>query len=302
MHLIPMTPPAHVQTLSGFDYVTSDADRRRIYAAHTGSNALLIVNADGGSILGQVKVGPLHGVAVDPSTGHVFTGDGLQRTVSEVDPVAMTVLASAAVDGTVDAIAYDPTLHRVYADEDDGTRIFVVDTLTMKETGTIQLPGHKPEYLAIDPKSHELYQNIDDLGEIVVVDPQSLQVVRTIATPVIKHNHPLIYDSADGLLLVGGKNSVVASYGRDGSLLGTASVPAGIDQCAFDPGTRWLACAASGKATVIQVSANGKLSHLADQDVATGAHTMSFDDKTGHVWIVWAEPNGDYIQELAITP
>src|SRR5450755_4287732 len=171
MHLIPMTPPAHVQTLSGFDYVTSDADRRRIFAAHTGSNALLIVNADSGAILGQVKVGPLHGVAVDPSNGHVYTGDGTQRTVSEVDPVAMTVVGSAAVDGTVDAIAYDPTLHRVYADEDDGTRIFVVDTLTMKETSTVQLPGHKPEYLAIDPKTHQLYQNIDDLGEIVVVDP-----------------------------------------------------------------------------------------------------------------------------------
>jgi DNA-binding beta-propeller fold protein YncE len=302
MHLIPMTPPAHVQTLSGFDYVTTDAARRRIFAAHTGSNALLIANADGGAILGQVRVGPLHGVAVDPANGHVYTGDGLQRTVSEVDPVAMTVVGTAAVDGTVDAIAYDPTLHRVYADEDDGTRIFVVDTLTMKETGTVQLPGHKPEYLAIDAKTHELYQNIDDLGEIVVVDPQSLKVVRTISTPVIQHNHPLIYDSADGVLLVGGKNSVMASYSTDGKLLGTATVPAGIDQCAFDPGTHDLVCAGSAKAAVIQVSANGALTPVGDEAVAKGVHTMSFDEKTGHLWIVWADTTGDYLQGLTLTP
>jgi DNA-binding beta-propeller fold protein YncE len=302
MHLIPMTPPAHVQTLSGFDYVTTDADRRRIYAAHSGSNALLIVNADGGAILGQVKVGPLHGVAVDPATGHVYTGDGVQRTVSEVDPVAMTVVASAVVDGTVDAIAYDPVLHRVYADEDDGTRIFVVDTLTMKQTSTIQIPGHKPEYLAIDPKSHELYQNIDDLGEAVVIDSQTLKVVRVIPTPDIKHDHPLVYDPAFGILLIGGKNSMVAAYGRDGRLLSTAPVPAGIDQCAFDAGTHRLACAGSGKATVLQVSASGTLTDIADLDVPMGVHTMAFDEKTGHLWIVWAEPKGDFIQELALAP
>ncbi|HEY5096195.1 MAG TPA: YncE family protein [Candidatus Eremiobacteraceae bacterium] len=302
MHLIPMTPPAHVQTLSGFDYVATDAERRRVYAAHTGSNALLIVNADGGAVLGQVKVGPMHGVAVDPASGHVYTGDGEQRTVSEVDPVAMTVVSSAAVDGKVDAIAYDAVLHRVYADEDDGTRIFVVDTLTMKETATIQIPGHKPEYLAIDAKSHELYQNIDDLAETVVIDPQTLKVIRTIATPAIKHDHPLIYDQAYGILLVGGKNSLVAAYTRDGNLLSTAPVPVGIDQCAFDSGTHRLACAGSGKATVLQLSKAGALTDIADVDLPKEVHTMAFDEKTGHLWIVWADATGDFVQELALAP
>src|SRR5579864_7994330 len=176
MHLIPVTPPAHVQTLSGFDYVTTDADRRRVYAAHGGSRALLIVNADNGAILGQVDVGPLHGVAVDPASGNVFTGDGEAHTVSEVDPVGQTVVRSAPVDGNVDAIAYDPALHRVYADEDDGTRVFVVDTTTMKQVAVIPIPGHKPEYLAIDPQTHTLYQNIDNLSEVAVIDPQQLKV------------------------------------------------------------------------------------------------------------------------------
>lgn len=297
-----MTPPAHVQSLSGFDYVATDAERRRVYAAHTGSNALLIVNADGGAVVGQVRVGPLHGVAVDPVSGHVYTGDGIQRTVSEVDPTAMTVVASADVDGKVDAIAYDPALHRIYADEDDGTRIFVVNTLTMKETGTIQVPGHKPEYLAIDAKSHEVYQNIDDLGEIVVVDPQTLKVVRTIATPAIQHDHPLIYDQAYDMLLVGGKNSLVAAYSRDGSLLSTAPVPAGIDQCAFDGGSHRLACAGSGKVTVLQLSKSGQFTDVADTDVPKQVHTMAFDEKTGHLWMVWADPSGDFVQELALAP
>ncbi len=95
----------------------------------------------------------------------MFTGDGLARTVSEVDPRAQNVLRSADVDGNVDAIAYDPTLHRIYADEDDGTRIFVVDSRTMKQFAVIKIPGHKPEFLAMDPRTHQLYQNIANLGK-----------------------------------------------------------------------------------------------------------------------------------------
>ncbi len=49
------------------------------------------------------------GVAVDSKTGHVFTGNGRGRSVSEVDPVTKTILRTVAVDGPVDAIAYDPS-------------------------------------------------------------------------------------------------------------------------------------------------------------------------------------------------
>lgn len=302
MHFVPISPPAQVQVFGGFDYVATDADRRRVFAAHTASQALMIVNSDTGVLIGQVRVGPLHGVAVDPATGNVFTGDGEQRTVSEVDPVTMKVIASANVDGKVDAIAYDPSLHRVYADEDDGTRMFVVDTLSMQQTATIQLPGHKPEYPAIDPSTHVLYQNIDDLAEIAVIDPQQLKVVRTIPTPDIKHDHPLLFDPGYGILVVGGKNSLAASYDRTGKLLATTPVPAGIDQCALNAATHQVACAGSGKLSVMQLSSTGQFTPLADLDVASGVHTIAFDEKTGHLWIVWSEMKGDFYQELALAP
>jgi hypothetical protein len=302
MHFVAISPPAQVQVFGGFDYVATDADRRRVYAAHTGSQALMIVNGDTGALIGQVRVGPMHGVAVDPATGNVFTGDGESRTVSEVDPVALKVIASANVDGKVDAIAYDPSLHRVYADEDDGTRMFVVDTQSMKQIATIQLPGHKPEYPVIDPNTHVVYQNIDDLAEIAVIDPQQLKVVRTIPTPDIKHDHPLVFDSMYGILITGGKNSLAASYDRDGNLLATTPVPAGIDQCAFDPSTHRFACAGSGTLAVMQLSASGQFAPVATFDVPTGVHTLAFDAKTGHLWIVWSETKGDFYQELALAP
>ena len=135
----------------------------------------------------------MHGVAFDPESGHVFTGGG-DNVVSEVDPVALKVVNHVDVGGSVDAIAYDPSNGRIYADEDDGARVWVVDAKTFKVIKTIAIPGHKPEYLAINPKTHEVYQNIDSESEIAVIDPKTMTVSRTIPTPEIKHNHPLQYD------------------------------------------------------------------------------------------------------------
>src|ERR1700679_31824 len=97
--LTPALPPQAVPVFGGFDYVTVDAQRRRVYAAHGGGNALLIVDADTGKVIGQVRVGRMAGVAVEPVSGHVFTGNGSDRSVSEVDPVTMKNLRSVDVDG-----------------------------------------------------------------------------------------------------------------------------------------------------------------------------------------------------------
>ena len=69
MILAPATPPQSVAGTGGFDYVTVDAAHRRVFAAHTGANSVMIVDADTGKVLLQVKLGETHGVAFDPSTG-----------------------------------------------------------------------------------------------------------------------------------------------------------------------------------------------------------------------------------------
>jgi DNA-binding beta-propeller fold protein YncE len=296
-----MMPPQSVPVMSGFDYVTVDADHRRVYAAHTASEALLIVDADSGKVLGQVKVGPMHGVAVDPATGHVYTGDGTAQAVSEVDPETKTELRTAAVDGNVDAIAYDPSNGHIYADEDDGTRIFVIDAKTMKSIGTVALPGHKPEYLSIDPQTHQVYQNIANLAEVAVVDGTSLAVTKTIPTPQIVGNHPLQYDPAYGHLLVGGQNGTIAAYTTSGSLVGMVAIQPRVDQCTLDRASHLMACAGSGMLTLLRDNPNGAPTIVAQTSVPAEAHTVGIDGKNGNVWIVWASPSGDFTQSFRLT-
>ncbi len=292
MLLLPALPVA-VPGGGGFDYVTVDAARRRVYAAHGGASSLLIVDADTGAVLKQVKVGPMSGLAVNAADGHVFTGDGDDKVVSEVDPVSGTEIHRVAVDGPVDAIAYDADLGRIYADEDDGTRIFVIDAKTFKQIGTVALPGHKPEYLAIDPKTHEVYQNIANLSEVAVVDPKSLTVTRIIATPELTSNHPLQYDPAYGQLLIGGTNGKLSVYSTAGQLLSTIDVPNRVDQCSLNATTHVLACAGGGMLTLIATDATGHASVLAQAVAEKGTHTVGVDAQSGAFWAPYGSRGGD---------
>ncbi len=301
MPLTAVAPPQPIPIYSGFDYVTADAQRRRLYAAHTASEALTIVDADSGKVVGQVRVGPLHGVAVDPATGHVFTGNGTDESVAEIDPQTMKVLRTADdLGGPVDAIAYDPANGHIYADEDDGTRVFVIDAKTMKSIGTVALPGHKPEYLSIDPQTHQVYQNISDLSEFVVIDPTTLKVTKTVPTPDVKGNHPLQYDSAFGHVLVGGQNGTIAVYDKAGTLVGKTQIQNRVDQCDLDRKSHLIACAGSGEITVLRDNPSGAPTLLGRTAVPAGAHTLAIDPKTSTVWAVWPQKDGDYIQGFKI--
>lgn len=303
MPIVPMTPPQPVAVYSDFDYVTVDAERRRVYAAHTGSQSLLIVNADSGKEIGQVQTGPMHGVAVNPENGHVYTGNGTDRTVSEVDPVAQKVLASTDVAGNVDAIAYDPVEHRIYADEDDGTRMFVIDSQTMKEVGTVMLPGHKPEYLAIDPRTHKIYQNIANLGEFVAIDPKSLTVVQTVKTPGIANNHPLQLDTELHHIYVGGRRDAnggtMQTYDTDGNMLSQTNYPGRFDQCDLDSQTHNLYCAGDAGLTVFHDSGK-QTTIVARHPMTEDVHTVGVDTKTGTFWTVWASKAGDFIRGFTL--
>lgn len=302
MPIIQAAPPQVVPLTGGFDYVTVDPVRRRVYAAHGGNRALLIVDADSGKIVGQVRIGPMAGVAFDSKTGRVFTGNSLARSVSEVDPVSMKEMRSVDLPGPIDALAYDQSNGHIYADEDDGTHVYVVDAKTFKQIGSIDLPGHKPEYLAVDPQTHEVYQNIDDGSEVVVIDPQSLTVRRTFVTPQIKHNHPLQYDPYYKHIIVGGLNGILSVYDSSGNLLSSLSVPQRIDQCSLDAGRHLVACAGSGKITLVREDAAGKATIAGQIDVPRGMHTLAIDSQTGDIWGVWASDQGDYIQRFSVTP
>jgi DNA-binding beta-propeller fold protein YncE len=296
-------PPQAVPVFTGFDYVTIDEARHRAYAAHTASKRLLIVDTAAGTVTGQVDVGPMHGSAVDPGTGNVFTGNGTDRSISKVDPVAMKILSSVDVPGDVDAIVYDPANGRLYADQDGGGNVYVIDGATMKLIATIPMPADDLESPAVDAKGGRLYQNLANGGGFAIVDAASSKVLTTIKTPQLEDNHPLVFSQSADQVFAGGINGVLSAYTAAGVLVGSVDVQPHVDQCSTGSKGALIVCAGRGIVTVVAAK-NGSAPQVVGRlDTGhAGIHTAGIDESTGDVWVVWGDAKGDWVQRLTFTP
>ncbi len=296
-------PPQRVQIFSGFDYVTVDEARHRAYAAHTRSDRLLIVDTRSGKVLAQVDVGPMHGVAVESSTGAVFTGDGTDRAISKVDPSTAKLVGSVHVPGDIDAIAYDPSHRRIYADQDGGGSVYVVDAVTMTQIATIAMPADDLESPAVDPKTGVLYQNLANGGAFAVIDPATLKVVKVVKTPQLQDNHPLTFSPSADQVIVGGANGVLSAYTADGSHVGDVVVQPHIDQCGTGSRGDLVVCAGHGIVTVVAVKKGAAPRVAGRLDTGhQGLHTVGIDETTNAIWVVYSDPRGDWVQRLKWTP
>ncbi|HZY97295.1 MAG TPA: YncE family protein [Candidatus Cybelea sp.] len=296
-------PPQHVPIFSGFDYVAVDESRHRAFAAHTASQRLLIVDTRTGRVVAQVDVGPMHGVAVDPSSGLVFTGNGTDQTVSKVDPSTTKVIASVNVPGNIDTILYDASRHRIYADQDGGPSVYVIDATTMKRIGTITMPADDLEALAVDPSTGVLYQNLTTGGGFAVVDPASMKVVRVVPTPQLKNNHPLLFSASANQIIVGGANGVLSAYTPDGTHVGDVQVQEHIDQCNTGSKGDLVVCAGRGIVTVLAVRSGSAPRVVGRLDTGhRSLHTVGIDEATNDIWVVYADLRGDWVQRLKWSP
>ncbi|MGA8534726.1 MAG: hypothetical protein WB615_11500 [Candidatus Tumulicola sp.] len=303
MPLILAAPPEPVPVFGGFDYVAIDEAHHRALAAHTRSQRLLIVDERGAAPPGQVGVGPMHGVAVDPLTGDVFTGNGTDDTVSKVDPVAMRVLASVAVPGHVDAIAYDAVRRRIYADQSGGADVYVIDAASMKLLGAIAMPADRLESPSVDPKTGTLYQNLENGGGFAAIDPATMQVIKVVKTPELQDNHALVFAPGANQVAVAGVNGVLSAYAPDGTLAGTVAVQPHIDQCGTGSKGLLVACAGRGIISVVAMRSDAAPQVVARLDTGhPGIHTVGIDESTNDVWVVWSDASGDWVQRLSVRP
>jgi DNA-binding beta-propeller fold protein YncE len=303
MPLAVAAPPQPVHVFSGFDYMTVDQTRHRVFAAHSRSEHLLIVDGTTGKIAGQVDTGPMHGVAVDPATGDVFTGNGTDQTVSKIDPVAMKVLASVDVPGNVDAIAYDPKAGRIYADQDGGGDVYIIDAATMKQLGSVPIPNADLESVAVDPTTGTVYQNLSKGGGFAIIDGAAMRVAKTVLTPQLERPHPLVFSAAAKQIVVGGVNGVMSAYTLDGTHVGDVKVQPRIDQCSTGDAGKLVACAGRGVITVLAPVSGAAPKLLATLDTGhPGIHTVGIDESTDDVWVVWSDDKGDWVQRLKWSP
>lgn len=303
--LTPTAPIAVPRRPGNFDYMNVDAGYRRLLVAHAGNNSLAIVDIAGGAVLQQVDLGEDAGgagVAVDVRDGKYFVGAANDHVV-DVNRKNMVLQAYITTPGPVDAIALDTKSGMLYADEDGGTHIFVINAKSDKLVATIPIAA-SPEYIVYDPASDRIYQNIKPApSSVAVVDPSSNAVTASWPLAPAANVHGLAVDSdSERLFSVGGNGVLAVIDIKTGTVLTTVQVAPRVDQIAFDPGNKRVYCpSGTGVMSVVQETDTGA-TLLANVAVPTHTHTVAVDPNTHDVWISFGAADGDYVERLTASP
>jgi YVTN family beta-propeller protein len=271
----------------GWDYLTLDAEARRLYVAR--ATRVQVLDADKGTPIGEVANTPgVHGVALVPKRDRGFASNGRDGSVTVFDLKTLRETARIKVGNNPDAILYDPSCGRVFTSNGGSHDMTAIDAETEKVVGTIALGG-RPEAAVADGKGN-LFVNIEDKNELVELDGRALTVKHRWPLAPGKTPTGLALDPVRRRLFSACRSEHLVVLDADsGRVLATPPIGKGTDGSEFDPVTQ-LAFASNGDGTLTIVRADDKGAFAVVQTVKTqpSAKTMALDPKTHNVYLAAA--------------
>lgn len=281
----------HIGGAGGWDYVTVDAPRHRLFV--TRSTHTMAIDENTGKVLGDIP-GQVrsHGVALVPKLGRGFITDGGgSGAIIIFDMKTYAVLGRIPTVPDSDGIIYDPKLDKVIAVSGDGNSLMTLSPNIDPKNGKIDPPidlSGAPEFLASDG-SGKVYVNLENKDVVAVVDLHTRKVIAR--WPVAPGGHPvgMSIDPAQHLLFVGCRNPkmLIVMSTRNGAVEASLPIGGGVDATRFHKGEAF-ASAGEGSLTVADQK-DGKWVVEDTVKTAPGARTMGLDRMTGRIYLATAE-------------
>ncbi len=281
---------AKVGGAGGFDYVTADADGRRLYIPRGApANHVTVYDLDSLKYVGEIAAtASVHGAAIDSKTHHGFSSS---KPVVMWDTDTLKTLKTIAVEGNPDGILFVPETSQIYVLSHRAPNVTVLDSKDGSIVGTIDLGG-APEQAQADGQGR-VFIDLEDKDKVAVVDAKTLKVTAQYdlagkgGTPA-----GLALDAKNHILFTCCRNpaTCVVLNADDGKILATLPLGAGTDGAVFNPNTM-EAFSSQGDGTLTVIKENSPTSFEVEQTVKTqaGAKTCTLDAKTNRILLITAE-------------
>ena len=271
----------------GWDYLTADANARRLYVTH--GPRLEVLDLNSGKVVGSITgLKGLHGIALDDTGKYGYLSDGAANAVVVFDRASLQTMATIPAGTNPDGIAYEPVTKTVWAFNGRSHDVSVIDTAQRKVIATIALPG-KPEFPAADGRG-AVFVNIEDKNEIVRLDVAAKKITATWPLNGCDSPSGLAMDTTGRRLfsVCDGKKMAVTDA-NTGKTLATPTIGDSPDAAGYDAKHK-LAFSSNGDGTLTVVDASvATYPVLQNLTTQRGARTMAFDSATGRVYLVTAE-------------
>src|SRR5437879_6889833 len=219
----------------GTDYVTAEAGTGRVFVSR--ATHMMVIEGATGKVLGDIPNTPgVHGASITPKTGHGFTTNGGDETVTMFDLKTLAVIKRIMVGPGLDGIMYDEPDDKVILTRHSrpiGT-LTALDQKTGDIVGTAELEDTSPEGAAADGKGH-IFVNNEGKNTIQVIDVKSWKA--TASWPLAPCEGPtgIAYDKATNRIFSGCNKTSVVIDADTGKVVATIPNGTRVDALGWDP-------------------------------------------------------------------
>ena len=278
----------HVGGEGGFDYMTVDAQNKRLYVPR--STHTMVIDAESGKTIADIPGQKHnHGVALAPELNRGFISDG-ESAIVIFDLKTNAVLGTVASKDDTDGIIYDKSTGLVLSGAGDAGVLVMLKADADPKSASIDSIdlGGKPEFLAADGAG-KVYVNLEDKDQVAVVDLKARKVLAH--WPVAPGGAPvgLSIDTKNHRLFIGCRKpqKMIVMSTEDGKIIADLPIGAGVDATRWDGHQAFASCR-DGHMTVIEEK-NGKWDVAQTVTTAVGARTMDVDVAAHKIYSPTAE-------------
>lgn len=274
----------------GWDYVTADAEGRRLYVPH--DSEVVVLDLDTGAVVATITgLAEAHGVAVARDVGRGYISASDPGSVVVFDLKSNAILERIRVGDDPNGIIYEPSVHRVYTADRGSRRMTAIDVRTNKVVATSGDLGGRTEHLAADGAGH-VFLNMQDRGTLLRLDASELKVQETWTLGSCGQPSSMDMDVKNGRVFIGCRSGLMTVVdGASGRIVATAPIGPGVDAMEFDAGRRLLFVSTGGDGVLSVFRADGPDQYVLAETVTTlpGARTLTVDRKTGVAYLPVAD-------------
>jgi DNA-binding beta-propeller fold protein YncE len=276
----------------GTDYVAVEAVTGHVFVSR--ATHMMVVEGATGKVLGDIPNTPgVHGAGIATKSGHGFTTNGGDSTVTMFDLKTFAVLRQIKVEiGGLDGIMYDEPDDKIILTNHSrpiGTLV-AIDPKSGDIVGTAELEDTAPEGAAADGKGH-IFVNNEGKNTIQVVDVKTWKA--TASWPVAPCQGPtgIAYDKASDRIFSGCNNTSVVVDPNTGKVVATIKNGTRVDALGWDPSKKliYIPNGGEGNVTVVHQDSPDKYTTVATVDTFAGAKTIAVDPASHNAYLFQPE-------------
>ena len=286
-HLLKTVPlPPAPGNSEYFDYITVDAEARRVYVSH--GTEVVVLNADDDTVVGKIQgMKKCHGVVVVKDLGKGFITDGDGESVFVFDTKTLKVTGEIKTNQPdTDSIIYEPATKHIFTFNGDSHNTTVIDPAKGQVITNIDLVG-AVEFPAVDGKGM-VYDNNEEKNDIVAIDARTNTIKARWPAPPEGTLVAMAMDQKNRRLFSSGRGPqfLVMMDADNGKVLQSLPISGGVDANIFEPATGLLFVSTrEGKIHIFHEDSPSKLSEVETVDTQYGAKTMQIDPKTHKLFL-----------------